>query len=122
MDSLKIAINTNSQEFKTLGDFFSNIFRTKETYNEPGVKVIQLTPQSLLELHSPGAYSAPFLFSQSDIAIHLGVDNLPEALKTAETLGFSLVEELKNQVETLSFAYIRVREGFILGLYQNIKS
>jgi hypothetical protein len=121
MESVTIAINSDKREFSSLAIFFNLIFHTKDVVNEPGVKVIELTPQSLLEIHGPGSYSSPFLFSESDLVMHLGVENLAEALKTAQSMDFTIIEELDKKMELFSFAYIKIRPGFILGLYQNFK-
>ncbi|WPU99158.1 hypothetical protein SNE26_24400 [Mucilaginibacter sp. cycad4] len=122
MDSLRIAINANIVEFKSLGKFFSEIFPTKEVHDEPGLKIIELLPQNLLELHGPGAFSTPFLFSESDIVIHFGIDNLDEGIRIAKRLGFTIIDELtQNEEFYFPFAYVRIRNGFVLGLYQNVK-
>lgn len=121
INSLKISINTDKQEFQAIGSFFEQIFSAKEIYNEPGVKAIKWSPHSFLEIHGPGAYATSFIFADNPIVISLEVEDLDKALQTAKTLCFSVMEDLRIQNDIFSFAYIKIRDGLIIGLYQNSK-
>jgi hypothetical protein len=117
---LKVSLKLKDLHFNKTSAFLGEILGG-EIHTEPGLSVIRLANNNLLELLGPGASHPDAFFSHSNTLLSFRVGDLSAVINLAKEAGFIQLGNGELYADNYSFAHIRSEDGYVIGLFQDYK-